>query len=38
MPQPVLVSDAAVEISFGADPQNVGGAGSIPATPTSNFE
>jgi len=38
MPQPVLVSDAAVEISFGSDPQSTGGAGSIPAGPTANFE
>jgi len=38
MPQPVLVSDAAVEISFGDDPQNVGGAGSIPGAPTLNYE
>jgi hypothetical protein len=38
MPQPVLVSDAAVEISFGDDPQNVGGAGSIPGAPTANYE
>ena len=38
MPQPVLVSDVAVEISFGADPQSEGGAGSIPSAPTSNFE
>ena len=38
MPQPVLVSDVAVEISFGADPQSDGGAGSIPSAPTANFE
>jgi hypothetical protein len=38
MPQPVLVSEATVEISFGADPQSEGGAGSIPAGPTANFE
>jgi hypothetical protein len=38
MPQPVLVSDVAVEISFGADPQSDGGAGSIPSAPTVNFE
>jgi hypothetical protein len=38
MPQPVLVSDVAVEISFGADPQSEGGAGSIPSAPTANFE
>lgn len=38
MPQPVLVSDIAVEISFGSDSQSTGGAGSIPAAPTANFE
>jgi len=38
MPQPVLVSDATVEISFGDDPQSTGGAGSIPAGPTANYE
>jgi len=38
MPQPVLVSEALVEISFGADPQSTGGAGSIPAGPTANYE
>jgi nucleoside phosphorylase len=38
MPQPVLVSDVAVEISFGADPQSEGGAGSIPSAPSANFE
>lgn len=38
MPQPVLVSDVSVEISFGADPQSDGGAGSIPSAPTANFE
>lgn len=38
MPQPVLVSDATVEISFGTDPQSVGGAGSIPATPTTDYQ
>ncbi len=38
MPQPVLVSDATVEISFGDDPQSTGGAGSIPAGPTVNYE
>ena len=38
MPQPVLVSDVLVEISFGADSQATGGAGSIPAAPTANFE
>ena len=38
MPQPVLVSDVAVEISFGADPQSDGGAGSIPSAPSANFE
>jgi hypothetical protein len=38
MPQPVLVSEALVEISFGADPQSTGGAGSIPAGPTVNYE
>lgn len=38
MPQPVLVSDATVEISFGTDPQSTGGAGSIPAGPTVNYE
>jgi len=38
MPQPVLVSDVLVEISFGADSQSVGGAGSIPAAPTANYE
>lgn len=38
MPQPILVSDVAVEISFGADSQSTGGAGSIPAAPTANYE
>lgn len=38
MPQPVLVSEALVEISFGDDPQATGGAGSIPGAPTANFE
>ena len=38
MPQPVLVSDALVEISFGSDSQATGGAGSIPAGPTVNYE
>lgn len=38
MPQPVLVSDALVEISIAADSQATGGAGSIPAGPTVNFE
>ena len=38
MPQPILVSDVLVEISFGADSQATGGAGSIPASPTANFE
>jgi hypothetical protein len=38
MPQPVLVSEAFVEISFGVDAQSVGGAGSIPAAPTNNYE
>ena len=38
MPQPVLVSDATVEVSFGADPQSVGGAGSIPSTPTVDYQ
>lgn len=38
MPQPVLVSDVLVEISFGSSSQSTGGAGSIPATPTANFE
>jgi hypothetical protein len=38
MPQPVLVSDALVEISFGADSQATGGAGSIPSGPTVNYE
>jgi len=38
MPQPVLVSDVVVEISFGDDSQATGGAGSIPDAPTANFE
>jgi hypothetical protein len=38
MPQPVLVSDATVEVSFGSDPQSVGGAGSIPAGPTVDYQ
>jgi len=38
MPQPVLVSDATVEVSFGTDPQSVGGAGSIPSTPTNDIQ
>lgn len=38
MPQPILVSDVAVEISFGTDSQATGGAGSIPSAPTSNYE
>lgn len=38
MPQPVLVSDALVEISIAADSQATGGAGSIPTSPTVNFE
>jgi hypothetical protein len=38
MPQPVLVSDATVEVSFGSDPQSVGGAGSIPSTPTVDYQ
>ena len=38
MPQPVLVSDVLVEISFGVDPQSDGGAGSIPAAPTVTYE
>ena len=38
MPQPVLVSDVTVEISIADDSQATGGAGSIPATPTVNFE
>jgi len=38
MPQPVLVSDATVEVSFGADPQSVGGAGSIPSAPTVDYQ
>lgn len=38
MPQPVLVSDAVVEISFGADPQSAGGANSIPAAPTTDYQ
>jgi len=38
MPQPVLVSDATVEVSFGVDPQSTGGAGSIPATPTNDIQ
>ena len=38
MPQPVLVSDALVEISIAADSQATGGAGSIPSSPTVNFE
>jgi hypothetical protein len=38
MPQPVLVSDALVEISIAADSQATGGAGSIPSAPTVNFE
>lgn len=38
MPQPVLVSDIAVAISFGADAQSVGGAGIIPAAPSAQFE
>jgi len=38
MPQPVLVSEALVEISFGDDSQATGGAGSIPGAPTANFE
>jgi len=38
MPQPVLVSDATVEVSFGSDPQSVGGAGSIPSAPTVDYQ
>jgi hypothetical protein len=38
MPQPVLVSDVTVEISIADDSQATGGAGSVPATPTANFE
>ena len=38
MPQPVLVSDVSVEISFGTDSQSTGGAGSIPGSPTANYE
>lgn len=38
MPQPVLVSDVLVEISFGSNSQSTGGAGSIPSAPTANFE
>lgn len=38
MPQPVLVSDVVVDISFGSNSQAAGGAGSIPASPTANFE
>jgi hypothetical protein len=38
MPQPVLVSEALVEISIATDSQATGGAGSIPAGPTANFE
>lgn len=38
MPQPVLVSDALVEISIASDSQATGGAGSIPSSPTVNYE
>jgi hypothetical protein len=38
MPQPVLVSEALVEISIAADSQATGGAGSIPTSPTVNYE
>ena len=38
MPQPVLVSEAVVEISIADDSQATGGAGSIPGAPTANFE
>ena len=38
MPQPILVSDVLVEISFGTDSQSTGGAGSIPGAPSANFE
>jgi len=38
MPQPVLVSDAVVEISFGSDPQSTGGAGSIPSAPSVDYQ
>ena len=38
MPQPVLVSDALVEISIATDSQATGGAGSIPSSPTVNYE
>ena len=38
MPQPVLVYDAVVEVSIAADPQATGGAGSLPAAPTANYE
>jgi hypothetical protein len=38
MPQPVLTSEVVVDISFGADSQATGGAGSIPAAPTANIE
>ena len=38
MPQPVLVSDATVEISFGAGTQAGGGSTAVPADPTANYE
>jgi hypothetical protein len=38
MPQPVLVSDAVVEISIADDSQATGGAGSIPGAPSANYE
>lgn len=38
MPQPVLVSEAVVEISIADDSQATGGAGSIPGAPSANFE
>ena len=38
MPQPVLTSEVSVEISIADDSQATGGAGSVPATPTVNFE
>jgi hypothetical protein len=38
MPQPVLTSEVSVEISIADDSQATGGAGSVPATPTANYE
>ena len=38
MPQPVLVSEAVVEISIASDSQSTGGAGSIPSAPSANYE